>query len=518
MTVAIIVDPEFAALIPPLQDDEYEQLKASLLAEGCRDALVVWQGHNTLIDGHNRYRICSEHGLPFNTVTREFVDRSQVIEWMIRNQLARRNITTFVRGELALQLEGVIRERAKENQGTRTDILLNSTESLSPVRTRKEVAKTAETSEDTIRKVKKVTESAPESIKQKARSGDISIHRADLLTRALEKSPLEYRERIAEIAGDTEEKVHILNRLYTSAGSVESNGTFFEIMASGGFHYGRDMRMHCDFKNAPIQNIQRALDDLAKQHAIIEMERMKAEQETQRGKDAIQILEKVEITDYVNGNCLDLLPMLPDNAIRLLLTDPPYGTDFQSNRRTASAKADKIAGDETPQAAALLLQDMLKTVASKMASNSRLLVFTSQVNHSLFRSIITEAGYTCGRTLTWIKENHTSGLLQDFAPQTEWIINAWRGKPTISHRISEVLDFRRDRTTTHPTEKPTELLMEVIKVLTLPDELIVDPFAGTGATVEAARRLGRKAYGIELSKTWYDEGVIRLENIQTKAA
>ena len=513
----ITVDPEFAGLIPPLQADELDQLKASIMADGCRDALVVWKGHNILVDGHNRYKICQDNGIEFRVTEREFVDRSQVTEWMIRNQLARRNISLYVRSELALQLETVISERAKDNQGARTDLLQNSVKS-EPVHTQKELAKIAETSHDTIRKVKKVSESAPDSIKKRARSGDISINRADLLTRALEKSPVEYREQIVGLAGDSDEKIYILNRLHHSAGSIESNGTFFEIVNTGGFHYGRDMKLHCDFKTVSIQTIQRALDDIAKQHAIIEMERQKAEQEASRAQTAIQILEKTDIADYVHGDCLTLLSALPDNSIRLLLTDPPYGVDFQSNRRTASAKADKIAGDESPQDAAMLLRDMLQSVVGKMADDSRILVFTSQAYYSLFRAIITEAGYTSGRTLTWLKENHGSGNLQDFAPQTEWIINAWRGKPSISHRISDVLDYRREHRTTHPTEKPTQLMMDLIKVLTLPDELVVDPFAGTGVTVEAARRLGRKAYGIEKSKTWYDEGIVRLEGVQRKAA
>ncbi len=57
----IVIDSEFAALIPPLTDDEFNRLEQSILAEGCRDALVLWG--NILIDGHNRYRICTKHRL-----------------------------------------------------------------------------------------------------------------------------------------------------------------------------------------------------------------------------------------------------------------------------------------------------------------------------------------------------------------------------------------------------------------------------------------------------------------------
>lgn len=512
----VIIDPEFAGLIPPLQDDEYEQLKAAILADGCRDALVVWKGHNILVDGHNRYRICSDNAIEFRVMEREFVDRRDVRIWMRGNQIARRNIPDFLRVEFAWDNAQEIEEAANERMkaGKPIDPETNSSQG----RTAEKVADNASVGTSFAKQVKKVKEVAPAKIKEKARKGQISTNKAYDLTRELEKLPLADRDIAADLCEDNLEKANILNRLYKSAGSVESNGTYFEIISAGGFHFGKDMKLHCDFKAASIQEIQRALDDIAKQHAVIEMERRKAEQEAQRAQTAIQILEKVEVTDYVQGDCLTLLPSLPDNSIRLLLTDPPYGVDFQSNRRTATAKADKIDGDESPQDAALLLRDMLRIVTTKMAQDSRILVFTSQAYYSLFRAIITESGFTCGRTLTWVKENHTSGNLDDFAPQTEWVINAWRGKPSINHRISEVLSFRRESNTSHPTEKPMQMLMELIKQLTLPDELVVDPFAGTGATVEAARRLGRRVYGIEKQQTWYDEGVIRLQGVQPKAA
>ena len=68
------IDEEFAALIPPLTDEEYKGLEASILAEGCRDALVCWG--DVLVDGHNRYKICTAHGVSYDVVQKE-VSRSQ---------------------------------------------------------------------------------------------------------------------------------------------------------------------------------------------------------------------------------------------------------------------------------------------------------------------------------------------------------------------------------------------------------------------------------------------------------
>lgn len=60
----IKIDKEFAALIPALSPDELAQLERSLLAEGCRDPLIVWKEKNILLDGHNRLSICRQHDIP----------------------------------------------------------------------------------------------------------------------------------------------------------------------------------------------------------------------------------------------------------------------------------------------------------------------------------------------------------------------------------------------------------------------------------------------------------------------
>ena len=87
----ITVDPEFKSNIPPLSDEEFAQLEKNILADGCRDPLVLWG--QLLVDGHNRYVICTKHGLPFDTVQKEFASRDEALDWTDANQLGRRNLT-----------------------------------------------------------------------------------------------------------------------------------------------------------------------------------------------------------------------------------------------------------------------------------------------------------------------------------------------------------------------------------------------------------------------------------------
>ena len=106
----ITVLPELEAYIDPLTPDEDEALERSLLAEGCRDALVLWG--QVLVDGHNRYRLCQKHGLPFKTVQNErFQTMEDVHLWMIDQHLGRRSVSEFQRGVLALRKREIIASR-----------------------------------------------------------------------------------------------------------------------------------------------------------------------------------------------------------------------------------------------------------------------------------------------------------------------------------------------------------------------------------------------------------------------
>ena len=114
----IVVNEELKAYIDPLTADEYEALERSLLAEGCRDALVLWG--DILVDGHNRYGICRKHDLPFQTVQNtRFQSIEDVHLWMIEQHLGRRSVSDFQRGVLALRKREILaerRSRAKDAQ------------------------------------------------------------------------------------------------------------------------------------------------------------------------------------------------------------------------------------------------------------------------------------------------------------------------------------------------------------------------------------------------------------------
>jgi N6-adenosine-specific RNA methylase IME4 len=102
MKTKVNIDPEFEALIPPLSPEEYGGLVTAILAEGCRDSLVTWDG--ILVDGHNRFKICTKHGIDFQTCAVQFESRDAAMDWIDRNQISRRNLTKEQRNELMARI------------------------------------------------------------------------------------------------------------------------------------------------------------------------------------------------------------------------------------------------------------------------------------------------------------------------------------------------------------------------------------------------------------------------------
>ncbi len=156
------IDREFRELIPRLTTEEYGQLEKNIIAEGCRDALVTWQ--DILIDGHNRYEICQKHRIEYNTVEMEFENKDAVIDWIINNQLGRRNLTpanqSYLRG---LQYE---REKAKHGGDRKSEESKAQNEQLIPTADR--LAQQHGVSRETIKRDAEFTKAVDEVVKNTA--------------------------------------------------------------------------------------------------------------------------------------------------------------------------------------------------------------------------------------------------------------------------------------------------------------------------------------------------------------
>lgn len=100
------IDPEFEALIPKLTHAEYEMLKEDISEHGCLSPIIIWD--RTIVDGHNRYRICEELNIKFNTKEMTFANREEAKAWILGNQLSRRNLSLYSKFELATKQQSIL--------------------------------------------------------------------------------------------------------------------------------------------------------------------------------------------------------------------------------------------------------------------------------------------------------------------------------------------------------------------------------------------------------------------------
>lgn len=218
----IVVKEELKAYIDPLTADEHDALERSILAEGCRDALVLWG--NVLVDGHNRFGICQKHGLPFNTVQNtRFQSMEDVHLWMIEQHLGRRSVSDFQRGVLALRKREIIAARrsaaaaavmaAKADapqaegeapwEGETDPVVAAALASVAKVPdealdTREALARVARLSSSQVKLIETIQQKAAPEVVAAVRSGDISLSTAAVVA----SLPVDEQQAVAAAGAD----------------------------------------------------------------------------------------------------------------------------------------------------------------------------------------------------------------------------------------------------------------------------------------------------------------------------
>ena len=195
----ITINEELLAFIDPLTPAEYEALEHSLLTEGPREALILWR--DVLIDGHNRYAICRKHGIEFRTIQNDkFESIDDVKLWMIDNQLARRSVTDFQRGLMALRKKEIMGARAAQKKDAELETEDDQSVPFTPPwNTREEVARAARVSPNTITQIERIQKAAAPELVEAVRSGTISV------SAAANVASLPKEAQVAAVAGGKKE-------------------------------------------------------------------------------------------------------------------------------------------------------------------------------------------------------------------------------------------------------------------------------------------------------------------------
>lgn len=196
---------------------------------------------------------------------------------------------------------------------------------------------------------------------------------------------------------------------------------------------------------------------------------------------------------------------MPDESVNAIITDPPYGINYVSQTGA------RIKNDKAPFI--WFLYDAFRV----LKSGGTLLCFTRWDVEQTFIDAIELAGFRVKGEVIWDKVYHGMGDTKAaFAPAHENIVFAIKGKYSFpGGRPKDLVTFSKlgSAQMIHPTEKPVGLIANLITAVTKPDDLILDPFAGSGSTLVAAKKSGRRFIGVELDDEYYEKARRRIEEV-----
>lgn len=225
----------------------------------------------------------------------------------------------------------------------------------------------------------------------------------------------------------------------------------------------------------------------------------------------------------LHADCLDVLRQLPENSIDLILTDPPYGINYQSK---TTKKQKKIRNDDR-----IFIWWLYDAYRVLKPGGAMICFVHFKTQHAFFQAI-QWAGFELRQQLVWDKIIYGPGYcLGDFAPRHETAWYAVKGRfkfwfmerdeitikrPHTVSRIQKPMHVPGRRTLRHPTEKSVELFAQYITYCCPPEGIVLDPFGGSCTTAEAAFLKNRDYIVIEIDQDNIEIGRQRIREFQLK--
>ena len=205
------------------------------------------------------------------------------------------------------------------------------------------------------------------------------------------------------------------------------------------------------------------------------------------------------MNQIIQGDCLEVMKDIPDKSIDMILTDPPYGMSFQSNYRKEQYA--EITGDSNLD----WIEEFVNQSHRVAKEDTAHYIFCSFHNIDIFKQAF-EKKFKIKNILIWEKNNTSMGDLKgDFAPKVEFILFIQKGRRLINgKRDPNIFKFARTGNNLHPTEKPVDMFEYLLSKFSNEQDLILDPFAGSGTTGVACKNLNRNFILIEKEQEYID--------------
>lgn len=220
------------------------------------------------------------------------------------------------------------------------------------------------------------------------------------------------------------------------------------------------------------------------------------------------------------GDCLDVLPTLAAQSVDCIVTDPPYGIGYASNRKTMLGGAERK--NDAEFGADEFDPRWMQHAYRVLKNNSFLFCFTRWDMIGQWQDELKRAGFSIVQRLVWDKCHWKMGDLSNYGSQVEDVLLCSKGRAIMFDggmgrggnlfRYSSA--FLPEGQYDHPTQKPVNLLRRYIADSTHFGATILDPFMGSGSTGVAAIMEGRQFVGVELMQKYYAIAERRIQNAQ----
>jgi hypothetical protein len=468
----LTINPELKSLIPPLTAEEFKQLETNVLAEGIREPIITWNG--TIVDGHNRYELAQMYDLPFNTLEMEFAEFCDAVEWMLNNQLGRRNLTELQKDYLiGKRYENEKKREGRPNAKLEQNVPVSTAERLGQefgishmqVKRNQDFAKGV----DLIAKV------------DSSKKDDILLQKSEL----------------------TKSEIQQFSGIQKQAKKEVAQSSFFVSKEE----------QEAEIERRAEEYAKQKLKELEEEKRLKKEEKAKVLSERKEREMAEANEEKKQVADFnvqygqvwrlgrhtlICGSAYDC-DKIEATAI---ITDPPYGIDYNPDwKKWDGSESDykKIEGDAQ------------EFDPRPFLNYPTVLMFGA----NYFTKHLPQGGWLCWDKrlrdeldemvgspfeLAWFKSSSTKRSAIMIRVLHGGVVNADSVQGNNQKRF-------------HPTQKPVVLMEEILKKVTKEKEVICDPFCGSGTTLIAAENTGRTCIAYEIEPSYCNIILSRYEQL-----
>jgi len=237
---------------------------------------------------------------------------------------------------------------------------------------------------------------------------------------------------------------------------------------------------------------------------------LRAELNRRRGKDVVP--------NVIHGDCIVETKKMKDGCFDMILADFPFGVDVKKSAGLGKRGKEDIAYDDSPYDAMELLRKASKELYRVLKDDRHAMFFFAMDNYTPVKKTLEEAGFIVeNMPLIWNKTSGSSAATGDNFPAAyEPIFWCRKGRRKLNTTISNVLTYSRvpPKKKQHPNEKPVPLLVALIEACTFPSEVVYDPVAGGGSTLEASLEVSRECTVCEKNEMYYMRILDKVEKIK----